>query len=216
MWFATRTGITVYDGVSWKTYTLPDGLPALAFNKIKIDQKGRVWALSHWGQEGLSLVYHDIYSENDESEGNQWIKINPVKQGTKEYTEVTSFQLLEQKNRDKPVMVVGTSGLGIFLWDELNRDTWNNLTKTHGLPGNTVNGIAVLKGKFYLATDQGVSIITIRKDSTIGINNELNQSLNLPDEKIKGICIEHGNKFPDFPLKYSRVWLFGHQWLGVK
>jgi ligand-binding sensor domain-containing protein len=214
MWFAARTGIAVYDGVSWKTYTISDGLPVLAYNKIKTDQKGRVWALSHRGEGGFSLVYHDIYSENGESEENQWIKINPIQQGIKQFTAVTSFQLLEQKNRDKPVIAVGTSDSGIFLWDESNRDTWRNLNTTHGLPSNAINGIAVLKGKIYLATDQGVSIISIRNNSIPDIHNELNRSLNLPSKKIKGICIEYSNKFPDFPLKYSRVWLFGHQWVG--
>jgi signal transduction histidine kinase/ligand-binding sensor domain-containing protein/CheY-like chemotaxis protein len=214
MWVAARTGIAVYDGVSWKTYTISDGLPALAVYKIKTDRKGRVWALSHKGESGFEVVYHDIHSENDKSEENQWIKINPVKQGTGESAEVTSFQLLDQKNRDKPVMVVGTSGRGIFLFDELNREKWNNFTTTHGLLSNTINGIAVLNGKFYLATDQGLSVITIKNNVNIDIHNELNQSLNLPTQKIKGICIEHSNKFPGFPLKYSRVWLFGHQWLG--
>ncbi|MGD2092607.1 MAG: response regulator [Candidatus Aminicenantes bacterium] len=214
MWFAARSGIAVYDGVSWKTYTISDGLPVLAFSKIKTDQNGRVWALSHWQGGRFSVVYHDIHSENHQSEGNQWMKINPVQQEVKEHTGITSFQLLEQKNRDKPVMAVGTTDKGIFLWDELNGGRWKNFNTTHGLLSNTVNGIAVLKGKFYLATDQGLSILTLRGNSIIDIHNELNQSLNLPGKKIKGICIEHRYKFSDFPLKYSRVWLLGHQWLG--
>jgi signal transduction histidine kinase/CheY-like chemotaxis protein/streptogramin lyase len=214
MWFAARSGIAVYDGVSWKTYTISDGLPVLGFSKIKIDQKGGVWALSQRTTGGFSLVYHDIHSENDENEKNQWIKINPIKQKIKEHSGVTSFQLLEQKNRDKPILAVGTSASGIFLWNAFNREKWKNINTTNGLPNNAVNGIAVLNGKFYLATDQGLSITSIRNNSSIDIDNELNQSLNLPTEKIKGICIEHSNKFPDFSLKYSRVWLFGHQWLG--
>ncbi len=39
VWFATRGGITVYDGTNWKTYTISDGLPVLAFFGIQTDRK---------------------------------------------------------------------------------------------------------------------------------------------------------------------------------
>ena len=34
MWFATRAGIAVYDGVSWEKFTVSDGLPATSFTRI--------------------------------------------------------------------------------------------------------------------------------------------------------------------------------------
>ena len=75
MWFATRGGIAVYNGVSWKTYSLDHGLPVLAFLYINIDQKGRVWALSD-AHPVFVLVYHDIYSESSENKEKQWKTIN--------------------------------------------------------------------------------------------------------------------------------------------
>ena len=44
MWFATRGGISCYDGVDWKNYTMADGLPAQSFVKISVDRKGRTAA----------------------------------------------------------------------------------------------------------------------------------------------------------------------------
>ncbi|MGD2087685.1 MAG: two-component regulator propeller domain-containing protein [Candidatus Aminicenantes bacterium] len=214
MWFATRAGIAVYDGVSMETYTMSDDLPAFGFFKITVDQKGRVWALSETGLSKIFVVYHNIRGKNNGNKRARWITIKKPKANINKRTLFTSFRLIEQKSSDKPIVAIGTTLSGLFLWNAFNRGKWINLTKKDGLLSNTVNGIVALNGKCYLVTDQGLSIIKPGKNSSIDIDNGLNQTLGLPSEKIKGICIERKDKFPDFPLKNSRVWLFGHQWLG--
>ncbi|NIM15711.1 MAG: response regulator [Candidatus Aminicenantes bacterium] len=204
IWFATRAGIAVYDGVSWRTYTVSDGLPLLSFLKIKVDRKGRIWALSDSRQAEIYVVYHDGH------EDMQWTQLKEINVSSTHFTELTAFQLVEQKQTDIPVIAVGTAKRGVFLW---NQGNWENLTKTNGLRSNTINGIAALNGKFYVATDQGMSIIKII-NGNVTINNQLNQSLELPSRDIKGICIEYKDKFPDAPLIHSRIWLFGHDWVG--
>jgi signal transduction histidine kinase/ligand-binding sensor domain-containing protein/CheY-like chemotaxis protein len=214
MWFATRTGIAVYDGVSMETYSMSDSLPSIGFFKITVDQKGRVWALSQTGLNEIFVVYHDIREENNGNKRARWITLDKPEININTGTLFTSFRLIEQKSTGKPIIAIGTTQSGLFLWNAFNRGKWINLTKKDGLLSNAVNGIATLNGKCYIVTDQGLSIIKPGKNSFIDVDNTLNQSLGLPTKKIKGICIEHKDKFPDFPLKDSRVWLFGHQWLG--
>jgi two-component system cell cycle sensor histidine kinase/response regulator CckA len=217
VWFATRGGITVYDGTSWKTYTVSDGLPVLAFHAIQTDQKGRIWALSDVLFKGPVVVYLDQQEENDRA---QWHRVQgypPAITGAKSMN-ITSFQLLELKEdtkADLPAAAVGTSTMGLFLW---HRGEWKNLNEKNGLLCNSINGMVTLGGKLYMATDKGLSIINIHRNSKsnleIDIDNLLNQSLHLPPGKIKGIGIRDKDKYRDTTLKSSRIWLYSHHWLG--
>ena len=58
MWFATRAGISCYDGLTWENYSVSDGLPALTFIKIAVDRQGQVlkaYTLPGEKQEGVAL-----------------------------------------------------------------------------------------------------------------------------------------------------------------
>jgi PAS domain S-box-containing protein len=221
VWFATRGGISVYDGTSWKTYTISDGLPILAFSGIKTDRKGRIWALSDLLFNGPVVVYFEPQGE-EENDRAPWHIVQgqkPVIPGIIS-TKVTSFQLLElkedtQTQNDLPAAVVGTSTLGLLLW---YRGEWKHITEKDGLLSNSVNGIVTLDGKLYAATDKGLSIIDIHRDSKnhlkIDIDNRLNRSLDLPPGKIKGIGIQYKDRYRDARLEYSRIWLYSPGWLG--
>jgi PAS domain S-box-containing protein len=217
IWFATRGGITVYDGTSWKTYTVSDGLPVLAFFNIQPDQKGRIWALSDVLFKGPVVVYLDQPGANDHP---QWHRIQgqtPAIIGIKS-TKITSFQLLELKEDTKgnlPAAAVGTTTMGLFLW---HCGEWENINEKTGLLSDSVNGIVTLGGKLYAATDKGLSVINIHCDKKnnlmIDIDNRLNQSLDLPPGKIKGIAVQYKDRYRDVRLKYSRIWLYSPNWLG--
>jgi PAS domain S-box-containing protein len=217
VWFATRGGITVYDGTSWKTYTLSDGLPLLPFYNIQTDQKGRIWALSDVLSKGLVVVYYDNSGENEQA---PWYRIQgqvPITIDEKS-VKITSFQLVELNDDNKgdlPVVAVGTSTMGLFLW---HRGVWENINEKNSLVSNAVNGMVTLGRKLYAATDKGLSLINIHHDSNnnlkIDIDNRLNQSLDLPPGKIKGIGVQYKDKYRDLPMKYSRVWLYSRDWLG--
>ncbi|UCH96632.1 MAG: hypothetical protein JSV88_07225, partial [Candidatus Aminicenantes bacterium] len=219
IWFATRGGIAVYDGVSWEKYTLADGLPVLSFHHIKVDQQGRIWALSQNLAQGIILVYYEDPEGNGQS---QWHRIKGKAAGDNQEKPIviTSFQLLAPKQQvkaDQPIIAVGTANWGIFLW---YRGNWKNLTQDNGLLSNSVNGLAPLEGKLYAATDNGLSIINIHTNSKrnqpldIDIDNRFNQLADLPSREIKGIGIQYRDKYPDTRLQYSRIWLYSHQWLG--
>jgi signal transduction histidine kinase/ligand-binding sensor domain-containing protein/CheY-like chemotaxis protein len=219
IWFATRGGIAVYDGASWGKYTLADGLPMLSFHYIKVDQKERIWALSRDLAQGIILVYYEEPKENDHA---QWHRIKWKAAGnTREKpVEITSFQLVEPEQPGKtrqPIIAIGTANWGIFLW---YRGSWKNLTEDNGFLSNRVNGISSMPGKLYAATDKGLSIIHFHTNSKqhhrleIDIDNRFNQLAGLPPTEIKGVGIQFKDKYRDTHLKYSRVWLYSHQWLG--
>jgi len=54
IWFATNDGISIYNGIEFKTITKEDGLISNTVVKIYEDSKGRIWAGSTGG--GLSCV----------------------------------------------------------------------------------------------------------------------------------------------------------------
>jgi two-component system cell cycle sensor histidine kinase/response regulator CckA len=202
MWFATRGGISCYDGVSWKNFTQADGIPAVSFSKISVDRKGRIWALQDPGRLGKLSVYFYDGSAGTARHQIEESKINlPITDG------ITSFQLVEQKGEDHPLVVIGTVQSGLVLWQG---GKWKKLTAENGLLSNTVKGIAQWQGKCYLATDNGLSVLN--NDGTI--DNRLNPLLNLPSKEINGICVEYKDKYPGFRLKDSRLWIYGYQWLG--
>ncbi|NIM17092.1 MAG: response regulator [Candidatus Aminicenantes bacterium] len=209
MWFATRAGISVYDGVSWRNYTSSDGLPVAPFAKITVDQKGRVWAVAEIGQGGLYVVYHDG------KPGGYFHSIKSLRIPSKS-SRITSFLIVDnkQEQQDKLVLAVGTASLGLYLW---NQEKWQQITRDHGLYSNSINGMVALDGTFYAATDKGLSIITPgSRGSRPTIDNLSSASLGLPpgSEAIKGITIECKDKYPDSHLDYSRILLFGRDWLG--
>jgi two-component system cell cycle sensor histidine kinase/response regulator CckA len=219
MWFATRAGIAVYDGVSWEKYdNTSTDLPVASFTKIMADPRGRIWALSDSKQGGIFVVYLEEGSGErgpgaTEAAESRWIKMNPLETDIAKSANVTSFQVGTQGPRDHyPPIVVGTEKNGLFI---LNRGKWENITKEHGLLSNTVNGIVFLEETqtFYLATENGLSTLNI-KGSKITIDNGLNRALGFPAKIIKGIGIEYNDKYPDTPLSHTRVWLYGHRWLG--
>jgi len=200
IWVATRSGIAVYDGISWETYTIAEGLPMLAFSKITVDHRGKIWALADSTHNTIVLLCHD---------GTRWHQMKELKIYSSKSSKMTALHVVEQKQKQpgKPLVAVGTSNHGVFLW---NRERWENITEGDGLLSNSVNGMASLEGKLYVATDNGLSIIT----SNLTIDNQLNQSLRIPSDQIKAIVVEYKGKYRGFPLKHSRIWLSGHQWLG--
>jgi len=212
IWFTTRSGIAVYDGISWKTFKLSDGLPVLAFSKIGVDRKGRIWALSDSHQGGIYVVYCNSDGDDYGETPFKWNQLELIDIPAVRNTGITAFQVMDMdgEQNDMPVIAVGTMEHGVFC---RNRGKWTNITRENGLLSNTVTGLALLKGKLYAAGNRGISIISM-VDNNFTVDSRLNRSLELPSKDIKGICIEFKDKFPDHLLNHSRVWLFGHDWLG--
>jgi signal transduction histidine kinase/ligand-binding sensor domain-containing protein/ActR/RegA family two-component response regulator len=214
MWFATRAGIAVYDGVSWQKYTMADGLPLLSFFRITVDRKGRIWALSDSRVGGILVVYRDVPGVDDTAGGNRgamWHTLPMASTRPDELNIPPALQLLEQTRADFPVVAVGTANDGVLLWQG---GKWRRLAEEHGLPSNSVNGIAALGGKLYVATTKGLSMIRGDGSGGFRIDNRCNQRLGLLPSEIKGVTVQYRDKFPDARLKYSRIWFYSSAGLG--
>jgi PAS domain S-box-containing protein len=198
IWFAAGSGISCYDGVSWQNYSAADGLPSLSFLKIDVDRKGRIWALPNPNQQkNLSVAFYD---------GGRWQQIKDLELNLRGGIKVTSFLTFSGQDGE-PYVAIGSSNSGLFLWKDKK---WKHLTSKKGLLSDSIYGIAELNGKCYLATGSGVEIL--KNDGAI--DNHLQRSPDFPSKKIKGICVEHKDKFPGYHLKESKIWFFGNRRLG--
>ena len=103
IWFATRNGVTVYDGSNWKTYGTARGLPPGVYQEIKCDGKGTIWAFS---------TFSSIIIAKYDRKGDRWELLPaPVRQ----YEDrVNSFETAVIN--DETVLAVGMKGLGLYLW----------------------------------------------------------------------------------------------------
>lgn len=43
LWIATETGVSRFDGATFKNFTVKDGLPGNEINNLYVDRKGRIW-----------------------------------------------------------------------------------------------------------------------------------------------------------------------------
>ncbi|MCP5102524.1 MAG: response regulator [bacterium] len=200
MWFATRGGIVSYDGVSWERYGVSDGLPAYEFKNITVDRggnDGRVWAVAQGGPARFNVLFFDA---------GRWHTFVSAVPSPYKKTRIVSFHVITEPGGHLPVILVGTLDEGVY---RCENGIWKHFTTRNGLAGNRVNGTAVLDKRIYVATNNGLSVI----NEDLTIDNHLNEILELPTREIKGICVEFKEKYPDYPLKYNRVWLYGHRWL---
>lgn len=49
VWFATESGVAMYDGLSWRGFTSDDGLPHDFVHDITMDKEGRIWVATVGG-----------------------------------------------------------------------------------------------------------------------------------------------------------------------
>jgi ligand-binding sensor domain-containing protein len=210
MWFATRSGIAVYDGVHWEKYSTAEGLPVSYYLKIRADRRGRIWAISNPDYARFHVVYHDI------SHKRKWELLPKPPIETNQEREVTSFDLTEEKQENQQFIAIGTKHAGVFIW---NGRQWEGWAQKNGLLSDTVNDLIGLEGKFYAATDKGLSVVVVQKNGETRLDNRLNAVLkaNIPTKspiKIKAINVERCDRYANSPLTHHRIWLYGVQWLG--
>ena len=189
MWFATRGGISVYDAALWKHFSVVDGLPVTSYSKLKVDEKGIVWALSD--APGLYVSYFTK---------NRWQTLHPPNLSAN----ISNFSSFEVTYINQELNIfIGTGNTGLF---QFTGNNWKQITPKQGLADYRINGIITLNEVVYVATDNGLSIIKDNK-----IDNSLMGALNLPSSQIIGIALERKEK--SF-LNNNRIWLQGKNWVG--
>ncbi|MFH1161080.1 MAG: ATP-binding protein [bacterium] len=190
IWFATRSGISSYDGHSWHNYSVTEGLNPSSYIALKVDAKGEIWALPQKG-ELCVVLFNDSTWES--------YACKPTQKITGSFT---AFDVSYDK--DEVVLAIGTSQSGFFIFQ---KGRWNHFTMGNGLSGNRVNGVQAIGDQVYVATDKGISLI--RNSS---VNNDLNQLYKFPTHDIHAIAIEQP---VDLTGKNTKIWLLSDGWLGV-
>lgn len=197
MWFTTRTGISVYDGIRWKTYFNSHGLPIAIYSKIRCNRKGTIWALSN----SSKLVTY--------FKGDKWSLLpKPIFLHPEE--KISSFEVAVINN--KTFVALGTITSGLYVWTN-TENKWKNINSQNGLTDSSINDIAAYSQGFFIATDSGLSVLKPDNDN---IDNAVNEGLDLPSPEVIGIAIEKKNHTSSSLLSKENpiLWLLGKEWVG--
>jgi signal transduction histidine kinase/ligand-binding sensor domain-containing protein len=188
MWFATATGISVYDGLQWNNYDKNNGLPNVGYRKIKTDEKGTIWCLPIYMCETLVCFVNDsiktIALPEKETENNN---IN-----------ITSFDIYYENNN--PVLCIGTYN-GIYI---LKDGTWKNYKTNNGLMNNYVYSTTVHKNRFYIITQSGISIF-----DGVNFDNSLNEMFKSKYIDVIAVAFDNDRKDNE-----EKMWVLGKKWIG--
>ena len=138
MWFATRAGITVYDGRDWSVFHRADGIELVDWSLLALDGSGWVWAAS----PKLDVARFD---------GTRWSTLPPP--GEAMSCGLRDLAAFNTGERDR--VALGTS-CGVELWDG---STWRHLGVADGLPDAEVTALETVEGRLYVATLQGLAVL---------------------------------------------------------
>jgi len=185
MWFATRAGISSFDGTHWKTYGILEGLRISSYEKLFLDEKGLIWALPGSGQFHFAC-YH----------GEKWKIIQPDSTDNQIYPYSSFFVRYED---DKPVFYVSASRK-IYIYKNNSLIT---LDQHNGLNQEVISGMAFYDSVLYIATNEGLYTYS---ENTITKADELNRFL--PRTDLLGIYIGNSGN------NGNRIWIAGTSWTG--
>lgn len=186
IWFGTRNGIAVYDGVDWIYYTKEEGLQDNEVLSVKFDQLGNAWALQRKGSFLLSKL-----------DGGKWKRLDtPTKIDDKKFS-IRSFEVIATKASIQIVAL--TTNQGVIYYNGKN---WINFSTANGLPSNSPNNVVAHASKFYIATDKGIVVIQ---------NGELDYSLmkTVPAKYNEVLALE-----VEQTKKANRLWVLSTNGLG--
>lgn len=186
MWFATRVGVSVYDGLTWKNFGRDENLQKESYYRIKIDSSGIVWASPQY------LANPVVYYRN-----NSWHSIPKIPFREASQLWGNSFEIFY--NNGSPVICVGTTN-GLFYYSE---NTWHKLSIKDGLDDNYIVSIYAKQTKLFIVTSKGLFLFDGQK---------LDKSLyKLIPPKRKGIiAVTYSNEGNGKEL----MWILGKTWIG--
>lgn len=189
MWFATRSGISSFDGSNWENFNTKDGLSEKGYAFIEADEKGIIWALPSEGPLYLTAFI-----------GDRWENVFPA---SKDLSFGLYRSLSVHYENEEPIVCVGTEKQGVIV----NRDgKWTHYTESNGLMSNVIMATSFVQDSLFVATDKGINIIYNNRISILDY-----QKLDFPGNNIIGMCTQ--NTTDDHKDKCI-VWVAGKNWLG--
>lgn len=183
MWFATRGGITSYDGLHWKTFNVENEEHNTSFERFFLDKKGVLWAFPGYWQK--HIIFYD---------GKKWQIFGKDITLRQKMFPVASF-LVDYEDND-PVIYLGTYD-GLYI---LKNESWLHYSTDEGLPSERINELDSYGEKIYIATEKGICSYA---DGQIMDESRLNELL--PSMTLQGITIEESDSL--------FIWLAGQNWV---
>jgi len=188
MWFATRSGISSYDGTEWHNYTRKEGLSSYGYAWVHCDEKGMIWAFPNNG---------DLIADYFDDKG--WHRY-PATGSPAWANSYCDFGIYYEDGA--PVLVAASYDSGIFICRNRN---WRRLRPGIEIPCRNFSGLSIHNNQIYCATNQGVYVI--KKDKWYPFSPKVK----LPSMDIAAVLAVK-NPAPSDPR--VRVWLMGEKWIG--
>jgi ligand-binding sensor domain-containing protein len=144
LWFATAGGgLSKFDGTSWCTFTMADGLAGNHVYTVKSDQKGKIWCgcapkpdtIVREGGASMLNGSEIINFTSDYSQGHY------VGGGNSELCDNRVYAIIFEENG---TAWFGTKGRGISCFDGKR---WRSFNKSNGLPVDEVGDSAAAKDR---------------------------------------------------------------------
>lgn len=139
IWFATRSGIGIYDGSKWTYHNNSNGLRNQHIIKLQFDNFKRPWVLSSGNNINIAYL-----------ENKTWTEIPGIGFSMGGTVKLTDFNV--QIIDNEIIILVGTEKSGLFVY---KHGYWSNFTTEFGLPSLNINSILYYDNLFYIGTSKG-------------------------------------------------------------
>jgi signal transduction histidine kinase/ligand-binding sensor domain-containing protein len=189
LWFATRFGISCYDGQVWQNHNRRMGLLGNGYNWIICDEKGTLWALSNSGK--LIPERHN---------GKRW---EPYEAPGAPQRNLRYCGFLVFYEKKDPVVVAASPDSGLYI---CRNKAWTRIKLSKEHFHTSVYGISYHDGQIWCATSQG--LILVRNER---VDDSFAGKLALPAKTILGVAVDKSYHTLTGQLK---VWLLGNDWMG--
>jgi len=168
MWVANWKGVSIFDGVKWKSFTKADGIVDDWVYALAMDRDGVIWLGTEGGVTRYDGRRFESYTHRD-GVGADLRTIGPYEKiaNPSFHHRTTPGKEAEGYNPNYILAAAvdsgnnkwfGTWGAGLSRFDGKN---WTTFTTRDGLSGNFVSDILVDRdGTLFVATEGGVSVLS--------------------------------------------------------
>ncbi|MCF8228841.1 MAG: hypothetical protein K9G58_13045 [Bacteroidales bacterium] len=186
MWFATKNGISMYDGNSWKNFGKPDGLNRRSYSEIEIDQKGQIWALARSGTAKLSYL-----------KDGKWISVYN-KKPSPVFSKINFLEILYDRE-DNLNALIAPNNDGIYIY---KHGRLEHLNLSDNRRSDKVSGLKKTGDSILIASHGGLHLFH---------NYQVYKNI----EKEYGIDPDlYGLEIQKLKNGKTRIWLAGKNWIG--
>ncbi len=196
MWFATRSGITSYDGVNWKTIQPAAAILSRDFTHIVIDSQGTLWTTTKILEDGIFYLDKDSLVQ---IKGPQQLSFKGAS-----YNSITDLSYVYYQ--DSLQIAIGTYFNGLYIWKS---GKWINYSPLNSPIGNRILAVKSDGRNLYILCERGLVTYTNGKFSY-----QLQQTYNLQPGQIYDISLDWTSELPFKKRFVKRIWLLAADWVG--